>query len=221
MRMPLVFSITCLIGRRRAAAMISRICGWMVGSPPEICTRSGSPSLAHQRVEHALDLGQAAVGVPLGRGIGEADRAGEVAGLVDLDDGQAGMLLVVGAEAAIPRTAALGAGVRLQAGGRRASGIPGCAASRPDRPTPGSSSRRARDSAWNSRCRRPPRRSWPAPGRGRSRTTRWSGRGRDRARTYALCHRTSRPPLRIMTAAYRTRPRQTTWKRLNGPITVA
>ena len=46
MRMPLVFSITCLIGRRRAAAMISRICGWMVGSPPEICTRSGSPSLA-------------------------------------------------------------------------------------------------------------------------------------------------------------------------------
>ena len=68
----------------------------------------------HQRVEHALDLGQAAVRVPLGRGVGEAHRAGEVAGLVDLDDGQAGMLLVVGAEAAIPRAAALGAGVRLQ-----------------------------------------------------------------------------------------------------------
>ena len=68
----------------------------------------------HQGVEHALDLGQAAMGVPLGRGIGEADRTGEVAGLVDLDDGQAGMLLVVGAEAAVPRTAALGAGVRRQ-----------------------------------------------------------------------------------------------------------
>ena len=52
--------------------------------------------------------------VPLGRGIGEAHRAGEVAGLVDLDDGEARMLLVVGAEAAIPRAAALGAGERRQ-----------------------------------------------------------------------------------------------------------
>jgi hypothetical protein len=44
--MPLVFSMMWRIGRRRAASMIGRISGWMVGSPPEICTRSGSPSLA-------------------------------------------------------------------------------------------------------------------------------------------------------------------------------
>ena len=67
-----------------------------------------------QRVQHALDLGQAAMTVPLGRGIGEADRAGEVAGFVDLDDRQAGMLLVVGAKPAVPWAAALGPGVRLK-----------------------------------------------------------------------------------------------------------
>src|ERR1700712_2373077 len=43
-----------------------------------------------------------------GRAVGEADRAGEIAGVVDLDDGEAAMLLVIRAEAAIPWAAALG-----------------------------------------------------------------------------------------------------------------
>ena len=60
------------------------------------------------RVEHRLDLGQALVPALSHRAVGEADRAGEVAGIVDLDDAQAAMLLVVGTEAAIPRAAALG-----------------------------------------------------------------------------------------------------------------
>jgi hypothetical protein len=37
----------------------------------------------------------------------KADRAGEIAGLVDFDDGQAGVLLVVGAQAAVMRAAML------------------------------------------------------------------------------------------------------------------
>ena len=73
------------------------------------------------RVEHRLDLGQRAVAALPDRAVGEADRAGEVAGVVDLDDGQAAMLLVIGAEAAIPGAAALGPAGVEQAAGRRAS----------------------------------------------------------------------------------------------------
>ena len=45
MRMPLVFTIRCWIGAAFAQSRTSKNCGWIVGSPPEICTTSGSPSL--------------------------------------------------------------------------------------------------------------------------------------------------------------------------------
>jgi|GEM_PF-6206177 len=48
------------------------------------------------------------------RRIGETDRAGEVAGLVDLDDGKAAMLFVIRAKAAVEGTASLGPGLGLQ-----------------------------------------------------------------------------------------------------------
>src|SRR3712207_433416 len=41
--------------------------------------------------------------------VGEADRTGKVAGVVDLNDGEAAMLLMIRAEAAIPGAAAFGA----------------------------------------------------------------------------------------------------------------
>ncbi len=44
--MPLVFRLTDLIGRSWARSMKSRICLWMVGSPPENITTSASPSQA-------------------------------------------------------------------------------------------------------------------------------------------------------------------------------
>src|SRR5262249_37862123 len=56
----------------------------------------------------------AAMGGAPGRAVGKAHRAGEIAGLVDLDDGDAGMLLVIRTEAAIPRAAALGLGERRE-----------------------------------------------------------------------------------------------------------
>src|ERR1700761_3521673 len=47
-------------------------------------------------------------------GVGEADRAGEVARGIDLDDRKAAMLLMVRAEAAVERTAGLGSRLRRQ-----------------------------------------------------------------------------------------------------------
>jgi len=44
--MPLVLRLTERIGRDWAASMNSRICRWMVGSPPENITTSASPSEA-------------------------------------------------------------------------------------------------------------------------------------------------------------------------------
>ena len=123
---------------------------------------------------------------------------------------QAGMLLVVGAEAAILGAAALGAGVRRQAAGRRASGIPACAASRPGRPTPGSShavlgaALGVVDAAvLLDDLGRHQAEAGLAQRGGLAEEE--IGRGLTR---YAIVH--ARPPLRIMTAAYRTRPRQTT-----------
>ena len=45
-RTPLVLIITCRIGRALTASRIAKNSGWIVGSPPDSCTRSGSPSLA-------------------------------------------------------------------------------------------------------------------------------------------------------------------------------
>ena len=56
MRMPLVLTIRCRIGRAFARSSIAKKSGWIVGSPPEICTTSGWPSLRDDGVEHALDL---------------------------------------------------------------------------------------------------------------------------------------------------------------------
>jgi hypothetical protein len=44
--MPFVLSITSGIPRAFAAANMSRICGWIEGSPPDSCTASGCPSAA-------------------------------------------------------------------------------------------------------------------------------------------------------------------------------
>ena len=54
MRTPLVFSMSGGSASIWRARRMSRICGWIVGSPPEICTRSGSPSLATSSIQHAL-----------------------------------------------------------------------------------------------------------------------------------------------------------------------
>jgi hypothetical protein len=61
-----------------------------------------------QRVHHAFDRRQRQVLAARRRGIGEADRAAEIAVLVDLDQRQARVLLVVRAEAAIVGAAELG-----------------------------------------------------------------------------------------------------------------
>ena len=44
MRTPLVLTIRWRIGRRFAASRIAKKSGWIVGSPPEIWTTSGSSS---------------------------------------------------------------------------------------------------------------------------------------------------------------------------------
>ena len=84
----------------------------MVGSPPDSCTRSGSPSLATS-TSSMRSISASGRWLPcMSAGIGEADRAGEIARLVDLDDREAAVLLVVGAEPAIERATGLGAGLR-------------------------------------------------------------------------------------------------------------
>jgi hypothetical protein len=50
----------------------------------------------------------------LRRGIGKADRAGEIADFVDLDQREAGMLLVIGTKAAIIGAAEFGAVLEAQ-----------------------------------------------------------------------------------------------------------
>src|SRR3569623_1864865 len=46
MRTPVVLIMTWLIGRALTESRISKNCGWIVGSPPDSWTRSGSPSLS-------------------------------------------------------------------------------------------------------------------------------------------------------------------------------
>src|SRR6185436_15711074 len=61
-----------------------------------------------------LDLIDAAMAAVHIGGVGEAHRAGEVARFVDLDDREAAVLLMVGAQAAVERAAGLGPGLRRQ-----------------------------------------------------------------------------------------------------------
>ena len=62
-------------------------------------------------VEHAFDLVEGFVLGAVGAGLRVADGAGEVAGVADLEEGEAGVLLVVGAEAAVVGAAVFDGGV--------------------------------------------------------------------------------------------------------------
>jgi hypothetical protein len=48
--------------------------GWSVGSPPEICSTSGSPSLRTSAVEHVFDGRQITVAGTVRTAVGVADR---------------------------------------------------------------------------------------------------------------------------------------------------
>ena len=63
--------------------------------------------VAHDRVEHLLHRREVAELRPVHAAVGVADRAGQVAGVGDLDQRQARVLLVVGAQAAVVRAAPL------------------------------------------------------------------------------------------------------------------
>ncbi len=128
MRMPLVLSMMWRIGRARAARRISRICGWIVGSPPEICSRSGCPSLSTSR--SSMPSISARLRVPVCAGEELAKQVGHVRlqCLVHLDEGEAAVLLVVGAEAAIVGAALVDAGVELE---RHVAGLEEIAAALP------------------------------------------------------------------------------------------
>ena len=118
MRLPLVLIITNGMPRALAARTKSMICGWMVGSPPENCTTSGLPSVRTK--SSRICSTSSSVRLKPGAGVGEAERAVHVAGAVDLDDAQAGVLLMVGAEAAIVRAAVARCSGRRRAGWCRA-----------------------------------------------------------------------------------------------------
>lgn len=79
--------------------------------------RFGLSLRGDERIQHRLDLRErerVAVGLMPGAGLGEADRAVEVAAGVDLDDPEAGVLGVLGADAAVARTALVGRGLAQQ-----------------------------------------------------------------------------------------------------------
>src|SRR5215203_230385 len=63
---------------------------------------------------HLLEAEREAVLLGPGAGVGEADRAVEVAGGVDLDDPEAGVLGVLGADPAVARAAQLDRGLAQQ-----------------------------------------------------------------------------------------------------------
>ncbi len=74
----------------------------------------GLPFALDQQIEHGLDLREAARSRLGRRGAGEAGRAFEVAMLVDLDQGQAAVLLVVGTEPAIVGAPLVDAGMEFE-----------------------------------------------------------------------------------------------------------
>ena len=79
--------------------------------------RFGLALRGDERVQHRLDLRErerVAVRLMPGARLGEADRAVEVAAGVDLDDPEAGVLGVLGADAAVARAAPLGHGLAQQ-----------------------------------------------------------------------------------------------------------
>ena len=114
MRSPLVLIMTWRIGRARTASRMANSSGCSVGSPPESCTRSGSPSLATSASSMRSMVASGSCFSRAGEEFGKADRTGQIAVLVDLDQRQAGMLLVVGAEPAIVGAAVFGAALQRQ-----------------------------------------------------------------------------------------------------------
>ena len=67
----------------------------------------GMALVAHDGVEHPLDVIERPVRLAVGAARRVADRAAQVAGVADLDEREARMLLVIGAEPAVVRTAPL------------------------------------------------------------------------------------------------------------------
>ena len=98
--MPFVSSIKWRIGLARAGSRIWKNSGCSVRSPPETCTTSGSPSLQrrHQACSRSSRERDAAYDRVL---VGVADRATQIAEVRDFDQGDAGMLLVIGTEPSI------------------------------------------------------------------------------------------------------------------------
>ena len=87
-------------GARLRQVQIAKKSGWTVGSPPESWTTSGWPSLrttASSMFSTAQGCGIAGVRAA----VGVADRAAQVAVVADLEQREAGVLLVVGAKAAV------------------------------------------------------------------------------------------------------------------------
>ena len=167
--MPLVLSITSGIPRAFAAASMSRICGMDRRLAARQLHRLGLALGGDERVQHRLDLlerERVAVGLVAGARLGEADRAVEVAAGVDLDDPEAGVLGVLGADAAVARAAQLASRSGAAAATRRAGRSAARRASGPRRRTRAPRSGRARGTrAAGSRARRgrsAPRRA-PAP----------------------------------------------------------
>ena len=72
---------------------------------------SGCGFVGDDAVEHALDLVERFELGAVGAGLRVADGAGEIAGVADFDEREAGVLLVVGAEAAVVGAAEFDGGV--------------------------------------------------------------------------------------------------------------
>ena len=102
-----MLTIRWRMGRALAMSKISKNSGCSVGSPPEICTTSGWPSLRTTASSIRFDLRRVAELLALGAAVGVADGAAQIAGVGDLDEGQAGVLLVIGAESAVVGAAPL------------------------------------------------------------------------------------------------------------------
>ena len=100
MRKPLVLTIRCLMGRARAASRISKK-GVQRGLAARDLHHVGFALAGDDGVEHGDDVFKAAVRGALGAGARIAGGAAQIAVVADLDDGQAAVLHVVGAQAAV------------------------------------------------------------------------------------------------------------------------
>ena len=107
MRMPLVLTIRCRIGRALRRVRSRKTAGCNVGSPPEICTTSASPSLATIASSIRSNFVERTVLDARSDRFRVADRTSQVAMIIDLDDRQTRVLHVIGTQAAVVRAAVL------------------------------------------------------------------------------------------------------------------